>query len=361
LSKNKKSYSCANYAIYPQALQIVLPIARIFFYTSSMFMFGDLITDVNKTVNDSLGNVGTWRVVLIFAVAFVVAFILSSVVAKAVVAAAQFITVRADTASSEERIIQLRRVETYLSVATATLRILIVVAVAYIALRVLSPQSSGLLTTIGAGTFFAIIATATVGPLLRDISAGIIMIVERWYSVGDFVKIVAFPEVQGVVERVTLRSTKLRNINGEVIWMHNQYIQGVHTTVRGVRTIALDIFVRDLQAGLELIDDVCKILPTGPTMLAYPLHVEEKERLAKNLWRITIECQTAPGREWLVDDFIANALKDADKDQPEKRIIIYGPLVRNADETAERRYGRAVMVAKEKREPTTPESDQDQA
>lgn len=324
-------------------------------------MFGDLVSDVNKTVNDSLGNIGTWRGVLIFIVAFIVAFGLSSVLAKAVVAVAQLVAVRTDTTSSEERIIQLRRVETYLSVTTATLRIAVVLIIAYIALRLISPQSSGLLTTIGAGTFFAIIATATVGPLLRDISAGIIMIIERWYSVGDFVKVVALPDVQGVVERVTLRSTKLRNINGEIIWMHNQYIQGVHTTVRGVRTLAIDIFVRDKEAALELIEDVCKILPTGPTMLAYPLHVEEKERLAKNLWRITLECQTAPGREWLVQNFIADALKDADENSSHKRIIVYGPLVRYADETAERRYRRAVLVAKEKDEAITPDQDQDQA
>ena len=322
-----------------------------FFYTTSMLaVLPDAVKDVNKAFNDSLSSAGTWRAVFIFIGAFIVAFLVSKLATKLVVWVAQLIAVRADTSSNEERVIQLRRVETYLSVATAIMRIVIVIIVAYGALRLLSPQTSGLLTTIGAGTFFAVIATATVSPLLRDISAGSIMIAERWYSVGDFIQVEPFGNVSGVVEKVTLRSTKLRNLNGEVIWVHNQYMQGVKTVPRGLRTLAIDVFVRDLKAGLELLEDVSTTLPTGPTMLASPLRVEEKDQLHKNLWRITMEGQTAPGREWLIEKFIAEALKDADEDisgKSGKKIIVYGPLVRNADETAERRFRRAVRVARE--------------
>jgi small conductance mechanosensitive channel len=313
-------------------------------------MFASVISDVtkvNERINDSLSSVGTLRAIVVFVGAIAFAYALSRIVTRLVVWIGQLIAVRTDTNSSEERVIQLRRVETYLSVTTALLRVLIVIVVGYLALRIVSPQTSGLATTIGAGTFVAIFATATVGPLLRDISAGAIMIIERWYSVGDFIQVVPFPEVLGVVERVTLRSTKIRNINGEVIWIHNQYMQGVRTTPRGVRTLAIDVFVHDLKAGLALIEDVCKTLPTGPTMLAHPLRIEEKEQLSKDLWRITIEGQTAPGREWLIEDFITSALKDADDENSKKKIIVYGPLVRNADETAERRYGRAVRASKD--------------
>jgi len=314
-------------------------------------MFAGVVTDINERINNSLGSVGTWRAVLVFVAAFVVAYVLSAAVAKLVVWIAQLIAVQADASSSEERVIQLRRVETYLSVTTAVLRAIVVLAVAYVALRILSPKTSGLLTTIGAGTLFAVVATATVSPLLRDISAGAIMIAGRWFSVGDFIRILPFVDVSGVVEQVTLRSTRIRNINGEVIWVHNQYIQGVRATPRGVRTLALDVFVRDLDAGLELLDDVCKTLPTSPTMLASPLHVEEKEQLGKRLWRITVEGQTAPGREWLIEEFFVHALKDADEEQSKKKIIMYGPLVRNADEAAEQRYSRSVRVSQH----TTPE------
>jgi small-conductance mechanosensitive channel len=317
-----------------------------------------LTNQINHSINDTLGNSNTWRIFGIFVVAFIVATLIGNIFAKILVWIAQAVAVKADASSIEERNIQLRRVETYLSVITAILRGLIMLAGAYIALRIIAPQSSGLLTTIGAGTVFAVIAAGTVSPLVRDIAYGALMIIERWYSVGDFIRVIPFSDVAGVVERVTLRATKLRNINGDVIWVHNQYIQGVRTTPRGVRTLALDIFVRDQAAGLELIEAVAKTLPISPTMLVHPIEITAQEKLSLSLWRIEVTAQTAPGREWLVEDFMVQNLREADDQRDDDtKVISYGPIVHNADTTAEKRYRRAVganretaAVAKKKRQ-----------
>ena len=82
-------------------------------------------------------------------------------------------------------------------------------------------------------------------------------------------------------------------------------------------------------------------------MLASPLVIASDEELAKDLWRITIMGQTAPGREWLIEEFVTNALKDADHGK-KTRTIVYGPLVRFADKTAEKRFKRAVRVNRNK-------------
>jgi small-conductance mechanosensitive channel len=182
-----------------------------------IFFSESLTTQINRSINDTLGDANTWRIFLIFLVAFAVAILIGNIFAKILVWIAQAVAVRADTSSTEERNIQLRRVETYLSVITAILRGLILLTGVYVALRLIAPQSSGLVTTIGAGTVFAVIAAGTVSPLVRDIAYGALMIIERWYSVGDFVRVIPFTDVAGVVERVTLRATKLRNINGDVI------------------------------------------------------------------------------------------------------------------------------------------------
>ncbi len=301
----------------------------------------------SQVVNDIFQKATTTRSVIVLVLVFAVAYILSTLGAKLVVKLAQAISVRSDTASTEERSIRLRRVETYLSVGIAIMRAVIIGAAAYIAFTIILPEQGALVTTIGAGTFFIVIANATVAPLLRDFTSGAVMIVERWFSVGDFVRVEPFIEVGGVVERVTLRSTKLRDLNGETIWLHNQYIQGVKVTPRGVRTMAVDVFVRKPDEAEEILRDVAKTLPTGPTMLVRPLAIQEKEQLADNLWRITMMAHTAPGREWLIQDFLAPAIKDADASRGNKgkeRIIVYGPLVRYADELAEKRFRRAVRV-----------------
>jgi hypothetical protein len=310
-------------------------------------MLDQLISDLQKVIDGALNSGRSIRNILIFIIACIFAYLISAVAAKIIIKIAQKIAVRSDTTSSEERSIRLRRVETYLSVAIALVRAVIVGLIAYVALRLLIPKENSLATTIGAGTFFIVFANATIAPLLRDFTSGAKMIAERWFSVGDFIRVEPFIEVGGVVERVTLGSTKLRNLNGEIVWLHNQYIQGVKLTPRGVRTIAIDIFVRNLDLGRELVDDVCKTLPGGPTMLARPLRITEEDKLADKLWRITLQGQTVPGREWLIEQFIAEALKDADKEQEHKRIIIYGPLVRYVDAVAEKRFKRAVRVARD--------------
>lgn len=311
-----------------------------------MIFASTLVVQVNQTINKTLGDANTWRALAIFIIALLFALIIGNVIGRIIIRIAQSVAVKADASSSEERSIQLRRVETYLSVVTAILKGIVLIIAAYIALRLITPQSSGLLTTIGAGTIFAVIATATLSPLLRDIAYGSLMIIERWYSVGDFVRIMPFTDVEGVVEQVTLRATKIRNINGEVIWIHNQYIEGVKTTPRGVRTIVIDVFVRDLDAGMRLINDISKTLPTGPTMLAKEIEVFDTEEVSDCLWRISMYAQTIPGREWLIEDFMVKSLKDADEEQSGKKIITYGPIVHFTDRIAEKRYRRAVRVAK---------------
>lgn len=301
----------------------------------------DNLDNIIKTGLDHLASLKVLgEIILIFLSAYIVSWLIS----KIIVRVAQAIGVRSDQSSDSDRIFQLRRIETYLSVITAIIKGVIFAGAIYEALRTLFPQGGAILTTIGASTFIIFLANSTVAPLLRDVTSGATMIIERWFSVGDFVRIVPFSDVAGVVEEATLRSTKIRNINGEVIWLHNQFIQGVRTTPRGVRSLAIDIFVRDYKAGLKLVDDIRKTLPTSPTMLASPLVVASEEQLSSDLWRITIMGQTAPGREWLIEDFATSALKDADHKKKEK-VIVYGPLVRYADKTAEKRYGRAVRIA----------------
>jgi hypothetical protein len=309
-----------------------------------MVLFSEsLNAQINHSINQTIGDANTWRVVGICLVVFGIAILIGNIVAKILVWIAQAVAVQADSSSTQERNIQLRRVETYLSVITAVLRIIILIAGIYIALRIIAPQNSGLVTTIGAGTVFAVIAAGTVSPLVRDIAYGALMIVERWYSVGDFIRIVPYPDdAAGVVERVTLRATKLRNLNGDVIWVHNQYIQGVRTTPRGIRTLALDIFVNNRDAGLELIDAVTKALPISPTMIVQPVEVTEQEKLSPTLWRIEVIAQTAPEREWLIENFMVKNLLEADEQRKGRKVITYGPIVHNADSTAENRYRRAI-------------------
>lgn len=295
------------------------------------------------------------RSVLIMAISMVVAIWLSKYVAKLIIHIAQKVATRTDNESDEIKAQRYREIETYLSITIAAVRAVIVAITVYFLWRFLSPTSGtelgGGIAAIGASAFFIVFAGQSLGMLLRDMTAGAMMIAEKWYNIGDFIKIEPFIDVSGVVERLTLRSTKIRTLSGEIVWIHNQQIQAVHVSPKGVRTMAVDVFVRDRVKGERALDDIITTIPTGPTMLAGPLRVTYAERWNDNLWRISVIGQTLPGREWLIEKHFVNLVEEIDKDidSPEKRLVAHKPIARFADPDADRKFRRAVRISKRKK------------
>ncbi len=314
-------------------------------------------SETSKSVVSDLKSLLTspnaFRSMIVLIVSMIVAYWLSKFLARGLILIAQRIGRRSDNESDEARVTRLRQTETYLSVAIAIIRALVVVSVGYVAWRILSPtasnsSTSGGLAAIGAGAMFALVAGQTIGIILRDLTAGAIMISEGWYKIGDFVKLDPFSELSGVVERFTLTSTRIRALNGEVITVHNQNITGARVTPHGVRTIAVDIFVRDKRAGVTAIRRIIAAIPKGTMMLAHPLRITNIDKWGDERWRITVTGQTPPGREWLIDKFFVEAVSSLDDDKEKsERLLSLPPIPHTADETANRRFKRAVRIRKD--------------
>lgn len=301
-----------------------------------------------RELGDFLTEPNAYRSILILFASILAAYWLSKLVADVIVRVAELVSSRGDEASDETKLIRYRQLETYLSVTIAIVRVAIIAVVAYMAWNFLSPISSSGVAAIGAGTVFIVVAGQTLGMILRDLTAGTTMIAEKWFKVGDFIKVEPFMDVTGVVERMTLRSTKIRSLSGEVIWMHNQQIQAVHVTPNGLRTMAVDVFVRDEEEGKKAVTSLMQSIPKGPTLLAKPLKIKNIELWGENLWRITIVGQTPPGREWLIERYFIDSLKALDADKPKKdRILVQEPIARFADSKADSRFRRAVRVKRD--------------
>lgn len=314
----------------------------------------NFLNTVGQEVNEFITQPNSYRAVLILIISIVVSYWLSRFLAQGIIFIAQRVALQTDVETREDRVVILRQVETYLSVAVAVVRALVVAVVAYMTWRILTPQGSETLggsgaAAIGASTFFIVFAGATIGLLLRDITAGSVMIIEKWFTIGDYVKIEPFIDMSGVVERMTLRSTRLRTLSGEVVWVHNQQIQAVHVSPRGVRTMAVDIFVRDVDTALPAIKNIASAIPTGATMLARPLKVSTAEQWGEGLWRIVVTGETAPGRDWLIEKFFVSALKELDEGRKKaEKLLVYEPIARFADPIADRKFKRAVRIQREK-------------
>jgi small-conductance mechanosensitive channel len=193
------------------------------------------------------------------------------------------------------------------------------------------------LTAIAGASFLLIVTGFAVQRILIDILAGFTMFVERWYSVGDTVTLVAAVELQGVVEDVSIRRTKLRSLNGEVIQVHNGQITAARVLPRGVKELAIEIFVSKREAGERLVEDVARILPEGPTTFIRRPWISHIEELSPVLTRIRVHTTVTPGREWLAESFFTDLLKQRAPDG----LIVHGPVALAVDERATRSFARA--------------------
>ena len=304
----------------------------------------DTLQAISQELNDFFVQPNALRAVFILVLTLILAYWFSNIIARIIVRIAQFVAVSSDSTNDTERQIRLRRVETYLSVAIAAVRAIIVGMVAFYAWKVLSPSASVSTAAIGASAFFIVLAGGTIGMLLRDITAGSAMIIERWFHVGDYIRVEPFLDVSGVVERMTLRSTKLRSLNGEVIWMHNQHMQAVKVTPRGVRTIAVDIFANNEKVGRSLIEKAIETVPVGTMKVVKKPTINKAEQWGEKLFWFTVVGQMPPGREWLMENYFIDSLKELDDRRRGPKTFVRPPIARYADGDAERSFKRAVRM-----------------
>lgn len=278
------------------------------------------------------------------------AFLLGRILAWLLRRVNHFFSRQADKSTHLPTVERWRRAETILVISIAIIRTLLIALAFYIWWIIERPGQQPT-AIIGASAIFAVIAGGVFSPVLRDLAAGSMMMSEHWFGVGDHVKVEPFSDMQGVVERVTLRSTRIRGINGEVIWVNNQNIQGVRVTTKGLRTIAIELFVSNPETGQKLVEATDLRLPSGPLMVAKPLSVmsvTEVGHEGHSMWHITAIGQTAPGREWLLEKYAVEVLQELDGKR-KNPILMSEPIARNADNIAEQKFARAIRNARKVR------------
>lgn len=314
-----------------------------------LMIFSQTDVDIQKTKNvleqitSALFNGDS---LLVLVLSFSGALLLGGLVALLLRKLTKVVARSADASTDLGTVNRLRRIETWLIISIAIVRIGLILFALYF-WWTMTHEGGNTNALIGASAIAAVIAGGILGPLLRDFAFGAGMMAERWFGVGDLVTI-DFPAVQGVVERITLRSTRLRSLNGEIIWVANQTINGVRVAQKGVWATAIEIFVTDAEAAKQLIARTNNLLPGGLAMLASPLEIVEVVERDKDTWHITAIGETAPGREWILVETAIRVMKQLDENS-KKPILIVDPVARYADPDTERQLKRAVKNARKTR------------
>jgi moderate conductance mechanosensitive channel len=229
----------------------------------------------------------------------------------------------------------IRQRETAISLIETTIRYLAFAVALLLSIVVLSGAQR--LQTIVGASFVAIVIGFAAQRFLMDVIAGLLMFFEGWFRIGDTVAIDVL-KMQGVVESVSLRSLTLRSITGEILHIPNSQVVALRVIPRGYREIELEFFTNDLEAGRDLVEQVARVVPFGPTRFIRRPAVLETEALDDDLYRITARGAVAVGREWLADEFLPALIRE----RAGEGLLVHGPIVSYIDEQAAHSFARAL-------------------
>jgi small conductance mechanosensitive channel len=148
---------------------------------------------------------------------------------------------------------------TYLGVA------LVVTVGAMTGLSVLGVNTGALLASAGVLGFAIGFGAQT---MVRDLLNGLFLLAEGQYTIGDHITV---NNVSGVVERFTLRTTTMRDSNGDVHIVASGDIRLVTNKTRGYSRIVLDVgfpHLMPIERVMELLTQFCSDMAADPRYAA---------------------------------------------------------------------------------------------
>lgn len=140
--------------------------------------------------------------------------------------------------------------------------------------------------------------------MVRDYLAGIFMMVEDQYGVGD---VVTIGDATGSVENVTLRITRLRDLNGIVWHIRNGSIEQVGNESQGWARAVIDFpvpYEPDLARISAVLSAAVQGLwddPQWRAVLLEPPEVWGAQEITSDTVTMRIVVKTAPLRQWGVE------------------------------------------------------------
>lgn len=181
----------------------------------------------------------------------------------------------------------------------------------------------------------SIIATAGIGglaigfgaqSLVKDIITGFFILLEDQYAVGDYVKIGG---LEGIVEELGVRVTKLRDFTGELHIIPNSNVQIVTNRTRGAMRALVKISIayeEDIERAIKVLEKVSEDLAKsneniveGPTVLGVT-------EFGKSDVVLTVVAKTKPMEQWAVERALRKSIKEAfnreDIEIPYSKIVV---------------------------------------
>jgi len=144
--------------------------------------------------------------------------------------------------------------------------------------------------------------------IIRDALAGFFIILENQFRVGDFIEVsgIGLPgdASDGTVERLSIRSTTLRDRNGNAHFIPNGAIVQVINKTMGYSKVHFTFAVEsdtDTDSLIKLIDEIGRKLAKEKSWkdkIVDPPHFSEIGKIGKEGFNVTISGTTEPADQW---------------------------------------------------------------
>jgi small conductance mechanosensitive channel len=139
--------------------------------------------------------------------------------------------------------------------------------------------------------------------LIKDLLGGILILVENQYAIGDSIQV---GNVTGTVERLSLRATHVRDVNGHLYIVPNGEVRIVANQTRDWSRALVDVGVAyeaDLERALLVLQESAAAFAQDPAFgpqLLEPPEVLGPLTLGDSAITVRVMVKTLPGQQWAV-------------------------------------------------------------
>lgn len=234
-----------------------------------------------------------------------------------------------------------RRRETAADVLITAVRYLVIVVAGFIVLGIFVRNT---LAAVGGATLVMVVVGFGFQRLLLDLVAGTLVLFESWYGVGDFVTVQP-SGLSGFVEEFGLRTTVLRSLNGDLMYVPNGQITAAQRAPAGFRRYSIELLTRDQDAVRSAVEELERTRGSGEARYLRPPHVVDELEVGEGVCLVRAQCDVPPTMEWLAESLLPVRLR-AELDD----VLLADPIVYTLDARAVSEYQRRTVTAADGRE-----------
>lgn len=278
-----------------------------------MELIWQFIDDFFKTEDGSLNLLGkAAAIIVIFTTIFIITRVVNHIV---------------DKTMNNRRLTRLqindRRMNTLSEILKKVVKYILVFIGIVVSLDLFNINTTSIIATAGIGGLAIGFGAQS---LVKDIITGFFILLEDQYAVGDYVKIGG---LEGIVEELGVRVTKLRDFTGELHIIPNSNVQIVTNRTRGAMRALVKISIayeEDIERAIKVLEKVSEDLAKsneniveGPTVLGVT-------EFGGSDVVLTVVAKTKPMEQWAVERALRKSIKEAfnreDIEIPYSKIVV---------------------------------------